>query len=294
MTYATGTAADHDALFTALRTFLGTTAGWTELVYEAAPNRRVLFEAPGLSGTEKIHIGFRLYGDIPGDIFGLYGWMARSYDALMDMEAQPGMSGLRFMPLWNTSTPYWLHANGQRVIIAAKVSTTYQASYLGKFLQYGTTGEYGQPYYLGMPHSAAIRYSTISESVRNFWDPGPGLLLNPNGSWYTVRNFYESSSTETSDTSNNWVHPYGGSSTNIRARHRELRENLDGSYALFPLILSGVSPNSDIYGELDGAMAVSGFSAASEDTFTVGADTWRLFQNGFRTARQYFAAIKAA
>jgi hypothetical protein len=294
MTYATGTATSHTNLFALLRTFLGTTAGWTELVYEASPNPRMLFRAPGLSGTENIHIGFRLYADVPGDTFGIYGWMARSYDAGMDMESQPGMSGLRFMPLWDTSTPYWLHANGQRTIVVAKVSTTYQASYAGKFLQYGTAGEYGQPYYLGMPHSAAIRYSTISESVRNFWDPGPGLICNPNGSWYTVRNFYESSGVETADTATNWVHPYGGSSSDIRARWRELRDNLDGSYSMFPLIISGASPNADIYGELDGVMAVPGFSAASEDTLTVGGDTWRIFQNGFRTARYYFAAIKAA
>lgn len=294
MTYATGTAAGHDAFFTALRTFIGTTAGWTELEYEATPVRRMLFEAPGLSGTEKIHIGFKLYTDTPGDTFGIYGWMAQSYDPLMDMESQPGMSGLRFQPLWDTSTPYWLTANGQRVIMVTKISTTYQASYLGKFLQYGTAGEYGQPYYLGMPYSAAVRYSTISESVRNFWDPTVGLILTPNGGWYTVQNFYEQSGSETANGSANIVHPYGGSSSDIRARWRETRDNLDGSYSLFPMVLLGWSPQTDIYGELDGCMAVSGFSTASEDTLTIGADTWLIFQNGFRTARYYFAAIKAA
>jgi hypothetical protein len=294
MAYQTGTATSHDNFFDTLRTFLKTTCGWTELKYESSPVKRMLLEAPGLSGTEKIHIGFKLYADIGGDTFGLYGWMARAYDAGLDMEAQPGHSGLEFHPLWDTSTPYWLMGNGQRVIITTKVSTTYWSSYLGKFLQYGTAGEYGQPYYLAMPNSGLIRYSTISESVRSFFDPGNGAkILLPNGSWVDSRNYSESSG-ESRDTASVWVHPYAGDQPATDDRFRELRDNLDGSYSMFPLILIGDTPDWDIYGELDGAMALSGFSTASEDTLTVGGDTWLIVQNGFRTARYYFAAIKQA
>lgn len=293
MSYQTGTATSHTDLFAILRTFLTTTLGWTELAYDGT-NLRMFFVAPGLSATEEIHIGFKIYSSPGTDTFGLYGWMARAWDSGLDMESQPGMSGLRFHPLWDTSTPYWLMGNGQRVILTTKISTTYWSSYAGKFLQYGTAGEYGQPYYLGMPWSTAIRYSSVNEGVRNFWDPGPALILLPSGAWYEARNFYEQSGAETADADGIWTHPYGSDTANVRERFRELRDNLDGSYALFPLILHGDAGTTDIYGELDGAMALSGFSTASEDTLTVGADTWVIFQNGFRTARYYYCGIKAA
>jgi len=295
MAYEAGTASNHDDLFEKLRTFLKSgPVGWTELAYEGGNPKRMFLRAPGLSGTEQIHFGFRLYADAPGDTFGFYGWMSRSYDAGLDIQAQPGDSGDRFQPTWDSTIPYWFFANAQRVIIVTKISTTYQASYLGKFLQYGTSGEYGQPYVVLMPHSAAIRYSTISESVRNFWDPGPGLILLPNGAWWECRNWYEQSSSESIDGDGIFVSPYAGDSSSVHTRFRELRDNVDGSYATFPLILNGTTPSSDIYGELDGAFAMSGFSTASEDTLTIGADTLRVFQNGFRTARMYYCAIKQA
>lgn len=294
MAYQTGTATSHSNFFSVLRTFLKTTLGWTELAYDAGQTRMFL-RAPGLSGTEEIHIGFKLYQSVADDTFGIYGWMARAWDPGLDMEVQPGHSGLRFHPLWDTATPYWLMGNGQRVIFTTKVSTTYWSSYAGKFLQYGTAGEYGQPYYIGMPFSSAVRFSTINESVRSFFDPGNGaLMLTPSGEWYEVRNFEERNSAESEDSDGIWVHPYTTNSDDTRDRFRELRDNLDGSYSLFPLILLGYVGVYDMYGELDGAMAVPGFSTASEDTITVGADTWLIFQNGFRTTRYYYCAIKAA
>ena len=294
MAYSTGTASNHDDLLDRLRTFLTTAgpggAGWTELQYEGGNPKRMLFMAPGLSGTEEIFVGFRKYEDLPGDTYGFYGWMARAYDPLLDMQSQPGDSGNRFHPTWDTSIPYWFMGNGQRVIIVTKIATTYWASYLGKILQYGTPSEYGTPFYLGMPFTGPVRYSTISENVRNFFDPSGGLLCLPNGGWYSVSNFYESSG-EAARSDLIWCHPYTDENVTTRNRWRELRENPDGTYQLFPITLYGDTPNYDSYGELDGAYAISGFSAASEDTVTAGGVSHLLVQNGFRTARYYFAAI---
>jgi len=299
MPYETGTASNHDDLFDKLRTFLKLPTGsggpgWTELQYEGGNPKRMFLRAPGLSGTEEIHIGFRKYEDIPGDTFGIYGWMSRSYDAGLDMQSQPGDSGDRYHILWDQTMPYWFFANGQRVMFVTKVSTTYWGSYLGKFLQYGTSGEYGQPYYLGMNWNGPVRFSTLHEGVRNGWDPGDyGIMLNPNGSWYQVRNFYENSG-EAWNNGPNYIYPYASGYSSTHGRFRELRENIDGSYPAMPLILMGDSPASDIYGELDGVFATSGFSTASEDTLTIGADTYRIFQNGFRTSRYHYAALKQA
>lgn len=294
MAYEIGTASNHDDFFDKLRTFLKTTLGWTELLYEGGNPKRMFLRAPGLSGTEEIHIGFRKYEDAPGDTFGIYGWMSRAYDNTLDMQAQIGDSGDRFHSLWDQAIPYWFYGNGQRIIFVTKISTVYLASYLGKFLQYGTSGEYGQPYYCGMTWNGAYRFSTLNEGVRNFWDPGPyGLMLNPNGTWYSVRNFYENQG-ESWGSGQNYIYPYASGYDDTHNRFRELRDNVDGSYPALPLVLMGDNPSTDIYGEIDGAFATSGFSLASEDTITIGADTYDVFQNIFRTTRYHYCAIKRA
>jgi hypothetical protein len=195
MSYETGTASNHDDLFDKLRTFLKIPSGsggpgWTELYFTGVSPKTMFFQAPGLSGTEQIHVGFQLYTSAGTDTFGLYGWMSQSYDSGLSVLAQPGHSGTKFHPTWDSTIPYWFFANGQRVIIVTKISTVYTASYLGKFLPYGTAGEYGLPYYIGMPWNAAVRFSTINEGVRNFWDPGyGGTLLLPSGNWVQMLNF---------------------------------------------------------------------------------------------------------
>lgn len=296
MAYETGSASNHADLFDKLRTFLKSVpVGWTELYYSGVTPARMFFRAPGLSGTEYIHCGFELYESIGTDTFGFYGFMSQSYDAGLSIIAQPGMSGTKFHPTWDQTIPYWFFANGQRAIIVTKISTVYTASYIGRFLPYGTAGEYGLPYYLAMPWNAATRFSSINEGVRNFWDPGyGGIMLQPSGNWYGMLNFYEQSSAEAYATGQNYIYPYAAGSSDTHARFRELRENVDGSYPAMPLVIMGANPASDIYGELDGAFATSGFSLASEDTLTIGADTYRVFQNIFRTTRYNYCAIKQA
>ena len=299
MPYEIGTASNHSDLFARLRTFLTTAGptgpGWTELAYEAGPPTRMMFEAPGLSGTEEIHIGFRLYENIPGDTFGLYQWMSQSYDSGLDLQVQPGDSGDRFHTMWDQAMPYWFYANGQRCIVVTKVSTVYSALYIGKFLQYGTAGEYGLPYYHSAQWYEPVRFSSINEGVRNFWDPGPyGLMLNPNGTWYSVGNWYEQSGEAWLGTNINAIWPYASMYSVTYTRFRELRNNIDDSYTIYPLILGGNSPSGDLYGEIDGAFAISGFSLGSEDTITIGGDTYDVFQNMHRTGRMYYCAIKRA
>lgn len=275
----------------------GGLGAWTELDYNSTDNTAI-YQAPGLSGTEEIHMGFGYVADPGTDAYALTGWMFRSYNPLLAHQSQPGHSGLGYHPVWNTSIPYWFIANGQRVIIVTKISTVYTASYLGKILPYGVPGEWPQCYYLGMPTSSNSRWSSISENFRNFWDPGNttgSRMLNPDGNWYNVNNFYDSSGSEVSSDGTNYIWPYQaqfGTAASARTRWREIRDNVDGSRTLVPCILCGENPSTDIWGELDGTFACSGFNAASEDIIVQGGEKHLLVQNIFRTTRYYYAAIK--
>jgi hypothetical protein len=57
-----------------------------------------------------------------------------------------------------------------------------------------------------------------------------------------------------------------------------LRENIDGSRPVFPLIILCENPDKNIMGELQGCFAVPGFGGiAAEDTFTINGDTYIAF-----------------
>jgi hypothetical protein len=276
----------------------GGALAWTELGYNAgAPT--AIYQAPGLSGVEEIHIGFGTEASVGTDSYALTGWMFRSYNSGLGHQSQPGHSGLGYHPIWNQPMKYWFMGNGQRVVIITKVSTVYTASYLGKFLMYGTPGEYPQPYARLMPQSANTRWSSTDERFRNFFDPGQHTgshFLHTSGVWYQVANYTQSSGESGTD-GTNYIWPFkaqfGGTPSAATTRYRELRDNVDdSSYTMWPLVLCGENPATDIYGELDGCFACPGFDAGSEDFITQNNEDHVLVQNTFRTTRYYYAAVE--
>lgn len=296
------TAADHTELYDNLRAFLErgiTTPGgpdWDLLRYDSV-NKRALYRARGIADDEEIFVGISLHADVGTDTYAIGLWMFRSYnESLGDLE-QPGISTVVYLPIWNQPMLYWFVANGARLIVVVKVSTVYSSAYAGKFLPFGTPGEYPQPYYVAAPVSTATtRWSSTNEGDRAFFDPGNSayMLLPGAGSWRNVKNFQQSGGGEGQAGSTNHIWPFAaGSFTSIlTTRFRELRENVDGTYWLMPLTLVGFSPEVDTYGDLDGAYAVSGFDNATENTVTIDGVQYLVVQNQFRTARYYYAAIK--
>jgi hypothetical protein len=272
----------------------GGTNGWTELNYNGTDS--AIYEAPGLSGAEEIHVGLGFEASVGTDAYALTGWMFRSYNPALPHTGQPGHSGLGYHAVWNQPTPYWFIGNGQRVIVVTKISTVYTASYIGKFLMYAAPGEYPQPYVRLMTFNNNTRWSSINESFRCFFDPGSHAgshMLNPNGNWYTLANFFQSSNESATD-GNNYLWPYNAPMllSNALTRYRELRDNIDDvSYTLWPLVVCGELPSTDIYGEIDGAYACPGFDAATEDLIYQDNEFHLLVQNCFRTTRYYYGAI---
>jgi hypothetical protein len=53
---------------------------------------------------------------------------------------------------------------------------------------------------------------------------------------------------------------------------------------------AGEIPN--VYGDLDGVFWVSGAANASENTFTISADNYIVFQDCFRTGNSDFCAVR--
>ncbi|CBA14770.1 hypothetical protein [Xanthomonas albilineans] len=298
MAYVKGTASNYLDLLDKLRTFLTSNADlvaanqqWTQLRWS---NNELFVRGPGLDGRQQIYCGIRAltFASLDAYNFGIVS--AMSYSDGLPFQGQPGSNPECFVPLWNDSMPYWFVANGQRIIVVAKISTRYMALHLGYGLPWALGGDYPAPLYVGgCTDTSTDRWSSNDYGFRSFADPGNGAqVLSPAGTWLQVRNFHNFANQEWEDDKLN-VWPYGGlnqgpvsgsdgASSNVL---RSLRNNGDGSYTPFPLIIHGNAPSPEIYMELDGCYYVSGFNNAAETILPIAGVDHLVVPNIFRSDR---------
>lgn len=312
MAWETGTATNQADLISKIITFLTTnatlvTAGqeWTNLGTASGQTTGAWLQGPGLSTTEQIFVGFQAVNDVPNDIYGLQIAGAQGFSAGNGFAAQVGGSPTSYVAVWNSPMTYWIVGNGQRFVVVVKVSTTYHAMYCGKILPYGTPTQYPYPLFIGGEAATNLRWSDTSVGFRHFVDPGSASsaanggvnLCFPDGSWQFFQNFINSSGNDSLSTQGRTVWPYAGSSNNgteVDSRLREMRDNIDGSYTLLPLILHSEAPSRQVFGELDGCFYVSGFGNAAENIVTIGGVDHLVVQNIHRTNRWNYWALKLA
>jgi len=195
--------------------------------------------------------------------------------------------------MWQNKIQYWLAANGRRFIVVAKVSGVYEALYLGFALPYGLPTQFPYPMIVGgaaSPSATAAynRYSSTETSHRGFPSPygTAGICTNLDFDYtteYGTLKILQGTSWNRISrmTNTNLVWPY----TSAYYRYSDydwfsdvLRENVDGTYPIFPTIIMCNTPNKHIFGEMQGVFAVNGFGGiAAEDTFAIGGDTYVAF-----------------
>lgn len=304
MAYETGTATDHMDLLAKLRAFATANADlvaagqeWTELHYDAVAGELVL-RGPGLAGQDEVYVGASVYADADLDEYGLVlqgftGWLAGNG---VD---QPGaMTTPPLMPLWDGAIPYWFVGNGRRLVVVAKVSSSYEAAYLGLILPYGSPGQYPYPLCVGgsMTGYVTRRFSETSQDHSHFVDPRAGFDIEDDaytrtalrllhGQWLAVANREADSSLDT----RRGTHPYctGGSVYGWT----QIREQIDGGSTLFPIQIFSRQPEKNVFGQLDGCFAVSGHGLGAEDVLTIGSVDHLVVQNVTRSGRADYWAL---
>lgn len=244
MAYTSGTADDYLDLLDILADFVTTTMDpegerWSVLRDSGASPRELVLQGPGLSGDDEIKVGIRT--SVGAD----YGnWELKGFSAFNDALAwgsQLNASGSAYSLQLNTAMPYWIVANGRRIIVAAKASIYYTCAYLGLFLPYATPAQYPLPMFVGGSSTTDSRYTSggtafpISHSILG--------MLTPSA----------------------WV----AATLNAGVDLNTLRELPDGSYPLYPVRLQLPSPNQTI-GELDGVFRLAGYNQTAENIVTVG------------------------
>lgn len=299
MAYETGTAAGYSDLLDKLIAFVTTNTelvslgqNWVAVAGGAIGTSQVVLKGPGLSGSEEIYVGIYRAQNTTNDTYnwgigGAVGWSPTTGYAYH--------SGWRYMYLWQHSIPYWFIANGQRIIVIAKISTTYHAMYAGKFFPYATPAQYPYPIYIGAEDQVETdRWSKDNEDIGTFQSPRRGSrLFYTDSTWKTVMNYYESSGSAAANTDVN-VWPTGQPANSNTQITGSVTTFPDGGYALLPLILHMSLPAINVLGELDGVFWVTGQQNAAENIITVGADNYLVVQDIYRTARNDYFAVRLA
>lgn len=272
----------------------------------------MIWQAPGNGGMDAIIVGAKIFSDPTGDY---YNWRLggfQAFDTALSFTQQAGYVGgsgttqLKCSPiltLWNSSIPFWFVANGRRVIVVAKVSSVYAVAYLGLMSSYMAPGAFPLPLVVGGNlafHNGAFsgepgttspnfRWSYSGDEMRAFPICGvnamgfdadsPLRLLLPSGQW---RGFSNASGEATFGK----VWPYCG----VTPANWDWRPNLDGGYPLLPVVLADNIPN--VYGELEGVKAITGFSQGAENLVVVNGITYLVVQNVFRNTKADFFAVR--
>jgi hypothetical protein len=270
------------------------TPPWSAL--ESVASTEYIWSAPGNDGTGNVLVGASRFSDVGGDyddlrLGGFYG-----YSSAQTFTTQPGAMTDTILPLLRVGAlPYWFIANGRRVVVVVKVSTNYELAYLGLINEYASPSQFPYPLAVGGSMNWAASPPPVGDG-RWRWSyngnehigfpfgsqtpandiPAQLKLRRPDGVW---RGFAASFG------GGGGVWPYGQGALAVR-------ENLDGSYSLIPILLTEDAPNC--FGEPDGVAFVTGYNQVSENTVTINRVQWLVVQNIFRTTEHDYCAVKLA
>lgn len=300
--------------------FSGLTYSWSAIssvpsngsdMQNLAGEKELILKAPGLSGSDSIYLGIKPYQNAGSDYYNWNVAGMTGFNSASTFSGQPGRSPSVYLPLTSAQMTYWFFVNGQRAIVVAKVSSTYQMMYLGKFFVYGLPSQYPYPVIVSATSDGySQRHSVADHTAHNIGNPGSGsYMANVDGAWLRIRNRYQSSSGVDVFEESSYVSAsdygvkvwptcrYGdggyNASTSVHNPIYSSESWPNNCYTLLPLILNRISP-ANVYGEVDGVMWVSGHQNTSENVITVGDDQYICFQDISRTGLGNFLAVRMA
>ncbi len=286
--------------------------------YDGLGGYELILNGPGTAGDDEIFTAIQTV-ESAGDDY--YNWRLMGMTAYSDVEMQymPGITQGRLprLLMWNQQIKYWLAANGRHYRMVAKISNIYEPMYMGFPLPYGLLTQFPYPLIVGgaaCPSTTAAynRYSSTQADHRAFPNPyggsaNPGSIVqgtfDTTGYYSTLKILAGTSWIEMKSKSGstlytiNVVWPYVSSVVGIYGKlnmfTNYLRENLDGSRPLPPVIPMISSPSKNTVGELQGIFAVPGFGGvAAEDVITIDTDTYIVFPITPNADRSDFFAFK--
>lgn len=282
MGYTSGTAANYKDLLAVLATFAAAN-GWTILEQSES---RVYLKGTGLAGLDEIYCGVETYEDPPNNRYnwnmaGAWGYRAGRAISAQPMNSITAATSQVVSCFWNAPIPYWMVANGRRIIVFAKVGTTYQSVYLGLITPPATDAQYPYPLLIGGAGNSLL--ANYSAGQNQFWGNGyvSGMLSLPGGLWGQI---YTGSPDMT-------VRQEVRVRTFNEVNRLLMLTGLDGSYLLEPLFIEA-SSGLAILGQIEGLYRVTGYNNTSENIITVDGINYMVFQDGSKAGYGDYVAMR--
>lgn len=260
----------HYELLAAIKTFCEANSWTTQRYVGTGTDHEFITAAPGYTGPDgavPAYVGLKTYHSVPSDYYNVKVATFTGYVAENTFEAQPG-AAISGVPTHNQRIDYWMTINARRLAVAMKVGTpVYESFYLGYMLPYATPRQFPYPIVVGgmLSGAATTRFSDTSHSMPYKGSRANFLMRSVAGSQVQV------SAWPWSDTT---LMAGGVSNYSIRPT---------GTY--YPLLTTVLYDSSNVYGELDGIYAITGFDNVVENTLTIGGIDYVVIQdvgrNGF-------------
>lgn len=285
MAYTSGTASNYKDLLAVMASFAAAN-GWVILEQSET---KVYLKGTGLAGLDEIYCGVETYEDPPNNKYnwkmvGSWGWRAGRL-----LEWQPRSSCYQGSTtwqtqvyLWNAAIPYWMVCTPRRIMMFAKVGSTYQCCHLGFLNVTATDVQYPYPLFIA-GCGVSNTYTYASTNISAFWNTTlsyHGQLCFPGGTWSN-----DSGGTETYSNHQYDILTYQENKADI------ILTALDGSYYLEPFYLIP-SGQWGILGTIDGLCRVSGYNNTAENIITVDGVNWMVFPDVYRAGYINFAAMR--
>lgn len=232
--------------------------GWTTLRYDVSgEDKELILNSSGLSGSEDIYIGFKTYQSVSADYYNLASAAFTGFITGNSFEAQPG-ARLSGTPCHNNAVTYFMTANAQRLVGCFKVGTpTYAHFYAGKMFPYARPGEFPAPLVVAgsFDGKEERRYSDTQYQFP-YYGYAPSFQIG--GASYTSRLYLRKQD-------GTWEQQYHNPFRNGLSQLRPPEDN----YQLLPIVLYAQNPRN-VWGELDGVRAVTGFNNGVENVLQQG------------------------
>lgn len=283
---------------------------WNDAAMKWDVSSRVEYawQAPGVDGAQDIYVAGYTQTNSGADSYNL-GFLGFRYwvDTASSVMDVPNDSGEKFLLLSKTPTAYWFVVNGGRFVVVTRTSSVYEIAYAGFGLPYETPSAHPYPLIIGAAHiDGTKRWDTANDGgYRNPTDPGSTSntaptnatmsAMMPDGNWLPFANRAQfSTSSEGIGMSaadlTGRVWPYATSNDgNVQPDH--LRDCIDGTKPMLPLVLFRPNGQTHCWGEFDGLYWTTGFSNAAEALIRDGALDHLVVPNVNRSAINSFAAV---
>jgi len=242
---------------------------------------RLYMKGEGLAGLDEIYCGIECFESTGAyynwSLVGSWAWRSGRV-----VDGHPRTSGKKYAYLWNSSIPFWFAVTPRRIIIIAKISSTYQTIHLGLLNPTATDNQNPYPLLIGGCGAVATyTYSAVGAQNSAFWanDTVMARLSIPGGDWLDC--FSPGS-----------VGATGASVLSIGYESRAtIMPDTSGNYILEELYLCN-TVNTSTYGFIDGLFRVSGSGNSAENIITISGTNYLVVPNVYRSSVGDYSALR--